>query len=88
MPIRVLLADDPALVRQGLRVLLEREGFQVAGEACDGQDVVRPTLGDDEGAAKRSTIDQSPIGPECHTARCEQPRHRSPVVSSTSPVLV
>jgi two-component system, NarL family, response regulator NreC len=41
MPIRVLLADDHALVRQGLRVLLEKEGFQVTGEACDGQDVVQ-----------------------------------------------
>jgi DNA-binding NarL/FixJ family response regulator len=30
---RVLLADDHALVRQGLRALLEREGFPVAGEA-------------------------------------------------------
>jgi len=40
MPTRVLLADDHALVRQGLRTLLEKEGFQVAGEACDGQEVV------------------------------------------------
>ena len=41
MAIRVLLADDHALVRQGLRALLEREGFQVVGEANDGNDVVR-----------------------------------------------
>jgi len=41
MPIRVVLADDHALVRQGLKALLEREGFQVAGEASDGQEVVR-----------------------------------------------
>jgi DNA-binding NarL/FixJ family response regulator len=41
MPIRVVLADDHALVRQGLRALLEREGFQVAGEASDGQEVIR-----------------------------------------------
>jgi len=37
MPIRVLLADDHALVRQSLRSLLEQEGFQVIGEASDGQ---------------------------------------------------
>lgn len=37
MPIRILLADDHTLVRQGLRALLEREGFQVVGEASDGQ---------------------------------------------------
>ena len=41
MPIRVLLADDHALVRQGLKALLEREGFQVAGEASDGQEAIR-----------------------------------------------
>jgi two-component system response regulator NreC len=41
MPIRVFLADNHALVRQGLKALLEREGFQVAGEASDGQEAVR-----------------------------------------------
>jgi two-component system, NarL family, response regulator NreC len=35
--IRVLLADDHELVRQGLKLLLEREGFSVVGEASDGQ---------------------------------------------------
>jgi two-component system, NarL family, response regulator NreC len=37
MPIRLLLADDHVLVRQSLRTLLEDEGFQVVGEASDGQ---------------------------------------------------
>lgn len=41
MPIRVVLADDHALVRQGLKALLEREGFQVVGEASDGQELLR-----------------------------------------------
>lgn len=41
MPIRILLADDHVLVRQGLRSLLEREGLQVVGEASDGQEVLR-----------------------------------------------
>src|SRR5437016_14373515 len=41
MPIRVLLADDHAIVRQGLRALLEREGIQVAAEASNGHEVVR-----------------------------------------------
>jgi two-component system, NarL family, response regulator NreC len=41
MTIRVFLADDHALVRQGLRALLEREGFQVVGEASNGQEAVR-----------------------------------------------
>lgn len=35
--IRVILADDHELVRQGLKLLLEREGFSVVGEAANGQ---------------------------------------------------
>jgi two-component system response regulator NreC len=41
MPVRVLLADDHALLRQGLKALLEREGLQVAGEASNGEELVR-----------------------------------------------
>jgi len=40
MAIRVLLADDHVLVRQGLKSLLEREGLQVVAEASDGQDAL------------------------------------------------
>ena len=36
MPVRILLVDDHALVRQGLRSLLAQEGFSVVGEASDG----------------------------------------------------
>ena len=41
MPTRIMLADDHALVRQGLKSLLEREGYQVVGEASDGQEAAR-----------------------------------------------
>ena len=41
MPVRLVLADDHTLVRQGLRTLLESEGFVVAGEAADGREAVR-----------------------------------------------
>src|SRR4029453_10102178 len=42
--IRVLLADDQALVRAGFRVLLETEdGFEVCGEAADGREAVEMT---------------------------------------------
>ena len=49
MAIRVVLADDHELVRQGLKALLEREGFQVVGEASNGQEAVRlvPTVSPD-----------------------------------------
>jgi DNA-binding NarL/FixJ family response regulator len=40
--IRVLLADDQALVRAGFRALLEAEpGIEVVGEAGDGEEAVR-----------------------------------------------
>jgi DNA-binding NarL/FixJ family response regulator len=39
--IRVLLAEDHQLVRQGLRSLLEPEGFQVVAEAADGHEALR-----------------------------------------------
>ena len=41
MTIRLVLADDHVLVRQGLRKLLESAGFVVAGEAADGREAVR-----------------------------------------------
>jgi len=41
MPTRILLAEDHALIRQGLKALLETQGFQVVGEASDGQGTLR-----------------------------------------------
>jgi two-component system response regulator NreC len=41
MALRVILADDHLIVRQGLRLLLEREGILVLGEASDGLEAVR-----------------------------------------------
>ena len=38
---RVLLADDHPMFRQGLKALLEREGFEVVAEAADGHEAVR-----------------------------------------------
>jgi DNA-binding NarL/FixJ family response regulator len=40
--IRVLVADDQAVVRTGLRMILEsQEGIEVVGEAADGQEALR-----------------------------------------------
>jgi two-component system, NarL family, response regulator NreC len=44
MGIRVLLADDHAIVRQALILLLEREGMVVVGEAGDGAQAVEMVL--------------------------------------------
>lgn len=40
MPPTIVLADDHSVVRQGIRFLLEREGFEVLGEAANGQEAV------------------------------------------------
>ena len=41
-PIRVVLADDQALVRAGFKALLDaQEGIEVVGEAADGDEAVR-----------------------------------------------
>ena len=42
MTIRIVLADDQALLRKGFRMILEAEdGFEIVGEAADGDDAVR-----------------------------------------------
>ncbi|HXJ69563.1 MAG TPA: response regulator transcription factor [Verrucomicrobiae bacterium] len=41
MPIRILLADDHLVVREGLRSLLEVAGFKVVGEARDGREALK-----------------------------------------------
>ena len=42
LTIRVFLADDHAIVREGLRLILEAEGdIKVVGEAADGRKAVR-----------------------------------------------
>ena len=41
MPIRILLADDHQIVRQGLKALLEQDGFKVVGEAGNGHEATK-----------------------------------------------
>ncbi|HXD19606.1 MAG TPA: response regulator transcription factor [Vicinamibacterales bacterium] len=41
MPLRILLADDHQIVRQGVRALLEKHGMQVVAECCDGREAVQ-----------------------------------------------
>jgi DNA-binding NarL/FixJ family response regulator len=40
-PIRVVIADDSVLLREGLARLLEESGFEVSGQAGDGEDLLR-----------------------------------------------
>lgn len=39
-PRRVLVAEDEALIRLDLKEMLEEEGYEVAGEAADGEEAV------------------------------------------------
>lgn len=41
MKAKILLADDHGTFRESLRLLLEREGFEVVGEAADGKEAAR-----------------------------------------------
>ena len=41
MAVRVLIADDHEMFRQGLRLLLEEEGFQFVAQASDGRQAVQ-----------------------------------------------
>ena len=41
MTIRLLLADDHRMLREGLRRSMVDEGFNVVGEAGDGEEAVR-----------------------------------------------
>jgi DNA-binding NarL/FixJ family response regulator len=43
MALRILLADDHVMVRQGLKALMERQGMTVVGEASDGRQAVELT---------------------------------------------
>jgi DNA-binding NarL/FixJ family response regulator len=40
MQMRIVLADDHPLVRQGSRAILQREGFEIVGEAAGGREAV------------------------------------------------
>jgi DNA-binding NarL/FixJ family response regulator len=42
--IRVLIADDQAMVRTGFRLILEAEGIDVVGEAADGETAIREAM--------------------------------------------
>ena len=55
-PIRVLVVDDHAVVREGLRAFLElQDGIEVVGEAADGQEAVE--------TAARAAPGRDPDGP-------------------------
>ena len=41
MTARIVIAEDEAIIRMDLREMLEEEGYEVVGEAADGEEAVR-----------------------------------------------
>ena len=41
MPLRIILADDHQIVRQGVKALLQQGGFDVVGEAANGVEAIQ-----------------------------------------------
>jgi DNA-binding NarL/FixJ family response regulator len=41
--VRVIIADDSVLLREGVTRLLEEAGFEVVGQAADGEELIRKT---------------------------------------------
>jgi DNA-binding NarL/FixJ family response regulator len=41
MPVRIILADDHTMVRQGLKAILQTEGFEIVGDASNGRDAIK-----------------------------------------------
>jgi response regulator NasT len=41
MTARIVIAEDEAIIRMDLREMLEEEGYEVVGEAADGNEVMR-----------------------------------------------
>lgn len=44
MTVRLVIADDHRMLREGLRRSMSEAGFEIVGEACDGVDAIRRTL--------------------------------------------
>ena len=71
---RVVLADDDVLLREGLASLLERSGFEVAGQAGNGPELlalvrsVRPEL----------AVIQGPLPTQRELLLAAMQRHRIP----------
>ena len=82
-PIRVVIADDSVLLREGLARLLEESGFDVVGQAGDAEDLMRKV-----GAHKPDVAVVDVRMPPTHTDEGLRAAHRIRAEQPTTAVLV
>ncbi len=82
-PLRVVLAEDSVLLREGLARLLEDSGFEVAGQAGDGEDLLRKV-----GAHKPDVAVVDVRMPPTHTDEGLRAAHRIRAEHPDTAVLV
>ncbi len=82
-PLRVVLADDSVLLREGLARLLEDSGFEVAGQSGDAEDLLRKV-----GAHKPDIAVVDVRMPPTHTDEGLQAAHRIRAEHPETAVLV
>jgi DNA-binding NarL/FixJ family response regulator len=82
-PLRVVLADDSVLLREGLARLLEESGFEVAGQAADAEDLLRKV-----GAHKPDVAIVDVRMPPTHTDEGLRAAHRIRAEHPDTAVLV
>src|SRR3954470_12492245 len=81
--LRVVIADDSVLLREGLSRLLEESGFQVAGQAGDAEDLLR------KGGAHRPDVAVVDVRmPPTHTDEGLRAAHRIRAEHPGTAVLV
>src|ERR687898_2400056 len=82
-PIRVVIADDSVLLRSGIVQLLEDSGFEVVGQAGDGEDLMRKV-----GAHKPDVAVVDVRMPPTHTDEGLRAAHRIRSEQPSTAVLV
>ena len=81
--VRVVIAEDSVLLREGIARLLEESGFEVAGHAGDGEDLLRKV-----GAHKPDVAVVDVRMPPTHTDEGLRAAHRIRAEHSDTAVLV
>ena len=82
-PLRILLVDDHDTVRQGLKLLIDREAdLEVTGEASDGRDAIATSRLDDFDVVVMDLSMRDVSGAEA-TRQLKQRRPDLPIVSLT-----